>query len=98
LSHGFSARSSRCRARSRCLPHDLFATNRLAIDDAVYDDLRGYYTEGELVEIGLNCAIDVGIGRLTATWDVTDDLDDAFRVSYDERATPWQTAAPIIVP
>jgi alkylhydroperoxidase family enzyme len=48
---------------------DLFATNHLAVDDAVYDDLRRYFTEGELVEIGLNCAIDVGVGRLTATWD-----------------------------
>jgi AhpD family alkylhydroperoxidase len=77
---------------------DLFATNHLAIDDAVYDDLRRYFTEGELVEIGLNCAIDVGVGRLTATWDVTDDLDAAFQVPYDERATPWQTADPLIVP
>ncbi len=63
------------------------AMAHLAIDDAVYDDLRQYFTEGELVEIGLNCAIDVGIGRLTATWDVTDDLDEAFRLSYDERDT-----------
>jgi alkylhydroperoxidase family enzyme len=77
---------------------DLFATNHLAIDDAVYDDLRRYFTEGELVEIGLNCAIDVGVGRLTATWDVTDDLDAAFRRPYDERATPWRTAEPLIVP
>jgi AhpD family alkylhydroperoxidase len=77
---------------------DLFAINHLAIDDAVYDELRQYFTEGELVEIGLNCAIDLGVGRLTATWDVTDDLDDAFRLSYDERATPWGTAAPIVVP
>src|SRR3954454_11511823 len=77
---------------------DLFATNHLAIDDAVYDDLRQYFTEGELVEIGLNCALDLGVGRLTATWDVTDDLDDAFQVSYDERATPWRSAEPIIVP
>jgi AhpD family alkylhydroperoxidase len=76
---------------------DLFATNHLAIDDAVYDDLRRYFTEGELVEIGLNCAIDVGIGRLTATWDVTDDLPDAFRVSYSETATPWNTETPLIV-
>jgi AhpD family alkylhydroperoxidase len=76
---------------------DLFATNHLAIDDAVYDDLRQYFTEGELVEIGLNCAVDVGIGRLTATWDVTDDLPDAFRVSYGETATPWNDEAPIIV-
>jgi AhpD family alkylhydroperoxidase len=77
---------------------DLFATNHLAIDDDVYDDLRRYFTEGELVEIGLNCAIDVGVGRLTATWDVTDDLDAGFRRPYDERATPWRTAEPLIVP
>ena len=77
---------------------DLFATNHLTIDDAVYDDLRRYFTENELIEIGLNCAIDLNVGRLTATWDVTDDLDDAFRLSYDERVTPWKTAAPIIVP
>jgi hypothetical protein len=76
---------------------DLFATNHLAIDDAVYDDLRRYYTEGELVEIGLNCAIDVGVGRLTATWDVSDDLPAEFRVPYDERATPWGAAEPLIV-
>jgi AhpD family alkylhydroperoxidase len=77
---------------------DLFATNHLAIDDAVYDDLRRYFTEGELVEIGLNCALDLGMGRLTATWDVTDDLSDAFKAPYDERITPWGTAEPLIVP
>ena len=76
---------------------DLFATNHLAIDDAVYDDLRQYFTEGELVEIGLNCAIDVGVGRLTATWDVTDDLPDDFRLSYAETATPWNAESPLIV-
>ncbi|HEY7105606.1 MAG TPA: carboxymuconolactone decarboxylase family protein [Acidimicrobiia bacterium] len=67
---------------------DLFATNHLAIDDAVYDDLRRYYTEGELVEIGLNCAVDVGMGRLVATWRVTDDLPERFREG-DEVVTPW---------
>jgi AhpD family alkylhydroperoxidase len=67
---------------------DLFATNHLAIDDAVYDDLRQYFSEGELVEIGLNCAIDVGVGRLAATWAVVDDLPARFR---DDGAvlTPW---------
>jgi AhpD family alkylhydroperoxidase len=67
---------------------DLFATNHLAIDDAVYDDLRQYFTEGELVEIGLNCALDVGVGRLAATWSVVDNLPARFR---DDTAviTPW---------
>lgn len=67
---------------------DLFATDHLAIDDAVYDHLRQYFTEGELVEIGLNCALDVGMGRLAATWCVTEDLPARFR---DTRGavTPW---------
>jgi hypothetical protein len=64
----------------------------------VYDDLRKHFSEGELVEIGMNCALDVGMGRLSATWDVTDDLDEGFRRPYDERATPWRTAEPLIVP
>ena len=67
---------------------DLFATNHLAIDDAVYDDLRRYFTEGELVEIGINCALDVGVGRLAATWAVVDDLPARFRADSGP-VTPW---------
>jgi AhpD family alkylhydroperoxidase len=77
---------------------DLFATNHLAIDDAVYDDLRRHYSEGELVEIGLNCALDVGIGRLAATWHVTDDLSEYFRNGDGEVLAPWGPADPILVP
>src|SRR5262245_12747461 len=75
---------------------DLFATNHLAIDEAVYDDLRQYFTEGELVEIGLNCAIDLGMGRLAATWRVTDDLPERFR-GGEEVLTPWGGES-VIVP
>jgi AhpD family alkylhydroperoxidase len=74
---------------------DLFATNHLAIDDEVYEDLRRYFTEGELVEIGLNCALDVGMGRLAATWRVIDDLPDRFQ--QDDLVTPWGGEA-VIVP
>jgi hypothetical protein len=76
---------------------DLFATNHLAIDDAVYDDLRQYYSEGELVEIGLNCALDVGVGRLAATWHVTDDLSEYFRNGDGEVLAPWGAPAPLVV-
>jgi AhpD family alkylhydroperoxidase len=67
---------------------DLFATDHLAIDDGVYDDLRQYFTEAELVEIGLNCALDLGMGRLAATWQVTDDLPERFRLRNGV-VTPW---------
>ena len=76
---------------------DLFATNHLAIDDAVYDGLRQHLTEGELVELGMVCALFVGFGRLAATWAVTDDLPDEYRLTTGERVAPWGSAAPLIV-
>jgi AhpD family alkylhydroperoxidase len=73
---------------------DLFATNHLAIDESVYDELRRYLTEDELVELGMHCAVSLGVGRLTATWDVIDDVPDAFR-SGDDRVTPWASTGVI---
>jgi AhpD family alkylhydroperoxidase len=68
---------------------DLFATDHLSIDETVYDDLRRYFTEDELVELGVHCAYAVGMGRLAATWDVSDDLPDAFRSTSDRPVAPW---------
>jgi alkylhydroperoxidase family enzyme len=68
---------------------DLFATDHLSIDGTVYDDLRRHFTEDELVELGVHCAYALGIGRLTATWDVTDDLPDAYRSKSESPMAPW---------
>ena len=73
---------------------DLFATNHLAIDESIYDELRRYLTEDELIELGMHCAVSLGVGRLTATWDVTDDVPEAFR-SGDARITPWASTGVI---
>ncbi len=73
---------------------DLFATDHLAIDDAVYDDLRQHFDEGELVDLGLLCAYCVGIGRLVATWRVTDDLPERFQ--GDDLVTPWGSDALVV--
>ena len=70
---------------------ELFATDHLAIDDAVYDDLREHFSEDQLVELGLHCAIALGVGRLSATWDVSDDLPEANGSS--ERLAPWSSAS-----
>jgi AhpD family alkylhydroperoxidase len=66
---------------------ELFATNHLAIDDDVYDELRRHFTEGEIVELGLHVALCVGIGRLAATWDMVEELPDRFRA--DGEIAPW---------
>lgn len=68
---------------------DLFATDHLSIDDSVYGDLRRYFTEDELVELGVHCAYAVGMGRLAATWAVTEDLPDAFQSGSDSPVAPW---------
>jgi AhpD family alkylhydroperoxidase len=68
---------------------DLFATNHLSIDDAVYDDLRQHFAEDELVELGVHCAYAVGMGRLAATWSVIDELPEAFRSTPDTPVAPW---------
>jgi hypothetical protein len=31
----------------------------------VYDELRGHFSEDELVELGLNCAIALRVGRFS---------------------------------
>lgn len=70
---------------------ELFATNHLAIDDAVYDELREHFSEDQLVELGLHCAIALGVGRLSATWDVSDDLPESNTSS--ERLAPWNSGS-----
>jgi AhpD family alkylhydroperoxidase len=70
---------------------DLFATDHLSIDDTVYQDLRRYFSEDELVELGVHCAYALGMGRLTATWDVTDDLPETFRSTPDSTVAPWDS-------
>lgn len=66
---------------------ELFATNHLALDDEFHDRLKALFTEPEIVELGLNVAMFVGVGRLSATWDMVDDLPDRFRA--DGEVTPW---------
>jgi alkylhydroperoxidase family enzyme len=66
---------------------DLFATDHLGIDDDVYDALRQHFSEDQLVEIGLVCALSLGIGRLAATWHVVDHVPEALQASGE--VAPW---------
>lgn len=67
---------------------DLLATDHLSADDAVFDRLRASFSEPDIVELGFHLAVFVGFGRLSATWDLVDDLPER----YHDRAgpvTPW---------
>jgi len=68
---------------------DLLATNHLAIGDALYAELKTHFSDKQIVELGTWCAVCVGFGRLSATWDMTEDLPERFRTRSDKPVTPW---------
>lgn len=71
---------------------ELLATNNLAIDDAVYADLKKYFTEPQIVELGMYAAFCVGFGRLAATYHMVEELPEAFQKA-EETLTPWNQDA-----
>jgi AhpD family alkylhydroperoxidase len=68
---------------------DLLANNHLAIDDAFYALLKTHFSEKALVELGMVCALCIGFGRLSASWDMTEDLPERFQAQGMELVTPW---------
>ncbi len=75
---------------------DLFATNHLAIDDGLYASLGEHFTEGEIVELGLQVALFVGVGRLAATWHIVEDLPVAFQDAGASGLTPWGNESVVV--
>ena len=71
---------------------DLMATDHLAVDDAVFDRLRRHFDDGEIVELGAHIGLCVGFGRLSATWDLVDDLPSSFRA---DDVAPWSEGVTI---
>ena len=67
---------------------ELMAANHLAIDDAIYDDLRAHFSEAQIVELGMWAAFCVGFGRLAATWHMVEELPEAFQDASRE-LSPW---------
>jgi AhpD family alkylhydroperoxidase len=66
---------------------ELMATDHLAINDAMYAELRQHFTEAQIVELGMTVAFFVGFGRLAATWHMVEELPEAFRTA--ETIAPW---------
>ena len=67
---------------------ELMATNHLAIDDAVYEELGKHFTEKQIVELGMTCAFFVGFGRLAATWHMVEELPESFQQA-EGVISPW---------
>ena len=66
---------------------ELMATDHLAIDDAMYAQLRQHFSEAQIVELGMTVAFFVGFGRLAATYHMVEELPEAFQTA--ETIAPW---------
>jgi AhpD family alkylhydroperoxidase len=67
---------------------DVSATNHFAISDENFAELRRFFTEPQIVELGLWVGYFIGFGRMVAAWDMSEELPDAFK-DKTAKATPW---------
>jgi alkylhydroperoxidase family enzyme len=67
---------------------DRFACNHLSIDEAFFAQLTTLFTEAEVMELLLHCALYVGMGRLAAVLDMTEELPAGFAKPFGVTVTP----------
>jgi len=68
---------------------DRFATDHLSITDERFSALREHFNEAQTMELLLHLALYVGMGRLAATLDMTEELPASFQAPFGEAVTPW---------
>ena len=70
---------------------DLSANDHFSINDETFKELRRYYSEAEVVELGMFIAFFIGFGRLGAAWDMIEELPQPYQ-DKSAKIAPW--AAP----
>jgi len=68
---------------------DLSAIDHFSIDAAVFEALRAHFSEAQIVELGVFIAFFIGFGRLSAAWDMTEDLPSGYQAPKDQILAPW---------
>ena len=70
---------------------DKFALDWLSVDAKYFDKMRAHFTEAEIVQLGMICALHLGTGRLTAQYAVTEELPETMQgPSGEYRYKPWE--------
>ncbi len=75
---------------------DASSVDHLLIDDSTFDDLRHFFSDAQIVELGIFIAFFIGFGRLAAAWDMTEELPAAFRDKSVGRLSPWNHEAVLV--
>ena len=75
---------------------ELSCLDHLGISEATFDDLRDYFTEAQIVELGMFIAFFIGFGRLSAAWDMIEELPEAFQNKEAAVVAPWGEPAILV--
>ena len=62
---------------------ELMATDHLSVDEGLFNELRKHFSEQQIVELSVVCALHVGFGRMAATWRLHEHLHERFRKEQD---------------
>jgi AhpD family alkylhydroperoxidase len=74
---------------------DVSATDHFAIDDETFGALRRFFTEPEIVELGLWVGYFIGFGRMVAAWDMSEELPGGMP-GKAAQVTPWNVETFVI--
>ena len=75
---------------------DASSLDHLSIDEAGFEDLRRFFSEAQVVELGMFIAFFIGFGRLAAAWDMTEELPAAFQDKSASRLSPWNQESVLV--
>jgi alkylhydroperoxidase family enzyme len=77
---------------------DRFACDHLSIDEMFFDELKALFSEAEIMELLMHCALYVGVGRLAAVLDMTEDLPEGFSLPFGRNNGVTPTSGqPVVV-
>jgi len=68
---------------------EISCVDHLSISESTFDDLRAHFSEAQIVELGMFIAFFIGFGRLSAAWDMIEELPPAFQNKSAPVVTPW---------
>jgi alkylhydroperoxidase family enzyme len=69
---------------------DLFATDHFSVKDETFERLHEYFRNEEIVDLMVLIGGTLGMGRMTALFDIVDGLPERFQQGRDAKnITPW---------
>jgi alkylhydroperoxidase family enzyme len=72
---------------------DVSSIDHFSIDATTFDDLRKYFSEAQIVELGIFVAFFIGFGRLGAAWNMTEELPEGYQNGAAATVAPWTQEA-----